>query len=305
MFVGNTASAVPTHPRKKPFSEVRPMTEAVTVFRRDLEKFEKRVDKAVTVPLQQHEFDALVSFDFNTGGVQRASLTSALNAGRRDLAAARFMNWVKPESLRGRRQDEQTLFRTGHYSSGGKAPVIPTDGKGHPQYGQRKVIDVMPAIDSIVSARASSAAAEKAKKVTVTTGTGGAAIGTGSTQTPTMPDLPADGASLRIFLVLAAIGLLTFAIVFAVRWLRARAATRKHDDEAAAQLALAHAEASPAEEDAPRDRPEPGADGNKVTGNAVGPGSIFSRPECVFHYCPNPGLCQVKCLTPRAEPEEE
>ena len=37
----------------------------------------------MTVPLAPHEFDALVSFHYNTGAIARAALTGAFNAGDR------------------------------------------------------------------------------------------------------------------------------------------------------------------------------------------------------------------------------
>ena len=59
---------------------------AIDVFRQDLTKYEARVNAAIKVPLKQHEFDALVSFDFNTGGIHRAQLTKAINRGDKDTA---------------------------------------------------------------------------------------------------------------------------------------------------------------------------------------------------------------------------
>ena len=46
-----------------------PLSEIFGIFTADLATFEKRVNKAVKVPVAQHEFDALTSFDFNTGGI--------------------------------------------------------------------------------------------------------------------------------------------------------------------------------------------------------------------------------------------
>jgi len=111
--VGHTASAgLPD-----PAAIAKPLTidEALDIFEADLAKVEARVDKAVKVPLDQHEFDALVSFDFNTGAVHRAALVTSLNAGDRAKAAAQFMSWSKPPEIIGRRQKEQALFRDGTY----------------------------------------------------------------------------------------------------------------------------------------------------------------------------------------------
>lgn len=51
------------------------------VFRRDLAKYEAEVSRAIKVPVSQHEFDAAVSFHFNTGAIGRASWVKSLNAG--------------------------------------------------------------------------------------------------------------------------------------------------------------------------------------------------------------------------------
>jgi len=48
---------------------------------RDLNTYERRVNAAIKVSLKRHQFDALVSFDFNTGGIFKARLTQRINAG--------------------------------------------------------------------------------------------------------------------------------------------------------------------------------------------------------------------------------
>lgn len=98
-------------------------------FASDLAKYEADVDRAVTVPMAQHEFDALVSFHYNTGGIARANLTKRLNAGDRKGAAAGFMGWIKPAEIIPRRKDEQTLFATGVYKQG-RATVWGVDSNG-------------------------------------------------------------------------------------------------------------------------------------------------------------------------------
>lgn len=120
--IGHTASAGapdPSNlPRGNPENVDAVLPEVFEVFRRDLEKFEARVNAAVKVPLEQHEFDALVSFDFNTGGIHRAKLTQHLNNGDRAAAARGFMGWLKPPEIRSRREGEMKLFRDGFYPSG-------------------------------------------------------------------------------------------------------------------------------------------------------------------------------------------
>ncbi|WP_406735902.1 lysozyme [Thioclava sp. GXIMD4215] len=91
------------------------LREAFHVFREDLAKFETEVARAIKVPVAQHEFDAAVSFHFNTGAIARADWVNKLNAADRVGAAAAIMNWSKPVEIIGRRRAEQTLFRTGAY----------------------------------------------------------------------------------------------------------------------------------------------------------------------------------------------
>jgi lysozyme len=91
------------------------------VFAKDMEKFSADVNRAVTVPMKQHEFDAAVSFHFNTGGIGRATWVKSWNAGAdRNTVAKQIMNWRKPPEIIGRRKAEQQLWLTGDY---GNKPV--------------------------------------------------------------------------------------------------------------------------------------------------------------------------------------
>ena len=91
--------------------------------------------RAVTVPLAPHEFDALVSFHYNTGAIARAALTRALNAGDQAGAGAAFMNWVRPASLRPRREAERDLFLHGRYPEG-PIPVWAADVGGRVDFSR-------------------------------------------------------------------------------------------------------------------------------------------------------------------------
>lgn len=135
--VGHTAAA--GGPDPKEMNRAMPSTDAeiqdgliraIQQLDVDLKTYEDAVNQAVRVPLEQHEFDALVSFHFNTGGIHRAKLTKELNAGRPD-AARHFMGWLKPPEIRGRRTAEMQLFKTGDYDANGDAiPVWGTNGTG-------------------------------------------------------------------------------------------------------------------------------------------------------------------------------
>lgn len=91
--------------------------------------------RVVTVPLEPHEFDALVSFHYNTGGIARAALTRHLNAGNRLAAADAFMGWLKPAAIRSRREAERDLFRHRRYPTG-IIPVWAVDRNGRVDFSR-------------------------------------------------------------------------------------------------------------------------------------------------------------------------
>lgn len=137
--IGHTAAAgVPdpvTMPRGMPADLDAGIREAFRVFRSDLARYEAAVVRAVKVPLEPHEFDALVSFHYNTGGIAKAALTRHLNAGNRASAAAAFMGWLKPVAIRQRREAERDLFATGRYPTG-LIPVWSVDRNGRVDFSQ-------------------------------------------------------------------------------------------------------------------------------------------------------------------------
>jgi len=137
--VGHTAAAGAPDPgrlpRGMPADLDAGIREALRLFRADLARYEAEVARAVTVPLEPHEFDALVSFHYNTGAIARAALTRALNAGDRAGAGAAFMNWLRPASLRPRREAERDLFRHGRYPEG-PIPVWAVDADGRVDFSR-------------------------------------------------------------------------------------------------------------------------------------------------------------------------
>ncbi len=124
--VGHTAAAgapdPSTLPRGMPADLDTALQRVFDLFRADLAKYGADVLRAVKVPMAQHEFDALVSFHFNTGAIARAKVTEHLNRGDRAAAAAAFMAWTKPAGITDRRKAEQALFAKGIYPTG-KAAV--------------------------------------------------------------------------------------------------------------------------------------------------------------------------------------
>lgn len=67
------------------------------ILLRDLAKYEKSVKDAVTVPLNDNQYSALVSFCFNVGpgNLRRSSVLKAVNAGDFDSVPRRLMLWNK------------------------------------------------------------------------------------------------------------------------------------------------------------------------------------------------------------------
>lgn len=98
--IGHTAAAGPPDPARMPRGSPADIDErlraAFRLFRADLLAFEAEVLRAIKVLLAPHEFDALVSFHYNTGGIARAALTRHLNEGDRAAAAEAFLTGGGP-----------------------------------------------------------------------------------------------------------------------------------------------------------------------------------------------------------------
>jgi lysozyme len=92
-------------------------TQADAILASDLSGVEIEVAHLVKVPLNQNQFDALASFQFNTGwlGHPRCSLLKSLNAGNYQLADADFGLYDEASGkvlagLQRRRNAEKLLF---------------------------------------------------------------------------------------------------------------------------------------------------------------------------------------------------
>lgn len=91
--------------------------EAQARLESDLVRFVAHVNAFVTVQLTQNQFDALVSFDFNTGHLHGSTLLDKLNSGDLEGAANEFPRWCHSgghisNGLVRRRAAEKALFET-------------------------------------------------------------------------------------------------------------------------------------------------------------------------------------------------
>ena len=85
----------------------------------DLARYAAEVARAIgPAPTGQHQFDALVSFHYNTGAIARATLTKLHKAGDFKGAEAEFGKWVhaggkRLNGLVRRRKAEAALYANG------------------------------------------------------------------------------------------------------------------------------------------------------------------------------------------------
>ena len=101
------------------WNRVFSVLEIDALLAKDLERFERGVSKLISIPLKQHEFDALVSFAFNLGlgCLQRSTLRQKLNRGDKLGAIQSLLKYNKvggktSNGLVRRRNAEATLFLT-------------------------------------------------------------------------------------------------------------------------------------------------------------------------------------------------
>lgn len=105
--------------------------DAEKILMSDLAKFEARVSRLVKVPLTDNQFAALVSFDFNTGALDKSTLLKKLNAGHYDAVPAELMKWVnaggkRVQGLVNRRSAEAGLWAKGDFVSSNFVDAKPT-----------------------------------------------------------------------------------------------------------------------------------------------------------------------------------
>lgn len=93
--------------------------QAESLFRQDVKtRGEDIVKKGVTASITQSQFDALVSFAYNTGHMSGTDLAKAINEGNFQAVPKGFMSWIKAggkvnQALIVRRRQESAWFLTG------------------------------------------------------------------------------------------------------------------------------------------------------------------------------------------------
>ncbi len=120
--------------------------QVVSLLAQDVGVYERAVIDDVTVPLAQHQFDALVSFTFNegTGSLAKSTLLKDVNAGDDADVAAQFMRWTKvgttvSQGLVNRRRNEVKLWN-GEFGEDGAEPASSPTAED-PQTGAESASD--------------------------------------------------------------------------------------------------------------------------------------------------------------------
>jgi len=102
--------------------------QALEILAKDIERFENAIKKHITISLNQNQFDAIVSFIFNTGegGIINTGVQQAINSGNFANVPANLEAWSKfkvngklkiNQGLLNRRKSEGQLFMTPMHST--------------------------------------------------------------------------------------------------------------------------------------------------------------------------------------------
>lgn len=148
--VGHTKAAGGIDPEK--FVGSMSIRQVFDLLRHDVANYAADVSKAVKVPLEQHEFDALVDWHFNTGRIlKRPKWLAVLNKGDKKTAGAMLARSIitakgkRLQNLVDRRKDTSDLFLTGSYPKP-FATLYPASPSGAVLWKQGKRIDLVRAL---------------------------------------------------------------------------------------------------------------------------------------------------------------
>ena len=102
--------------------------QADDILRSDLQKFVDAVKNMVTVGLSQGEFDALVSFDFNTGSLASSTLLKRVNAQQFNLVPGQFLLWDHAGGQRLPGLTRRRIAEVALWNEAGDAAIVPSAG---------------------------------------------------------------------------------------------------------------------------------------------------------------------------------
>jgi lysozyme len=121
--------------------------EAFDLYIKHLQKYVDAVNKALKVPIEQYQFDAIVSVTYNigTGGMAKSTFMKLINAKTpANFVANAIKMWNKPPEIRKRRASEAEMYVNGTYPNKGKVLVFAVSTKTHhPIYSKGYEIDAM------------------------------------------------------------------------------------------------------------------------------------------------------------------
>lgn len=143
--IGATQSEYPDI-AKWPADKKLSVIECIQAFNVHIQKYERAVSAALTKPVEQHIFDALVSWCYNvgTGWLRTATVIKLVNNGIRGKPLYdALMMFRKPPEIIERRRKEANLLAFGRYSNpNGVALLFPVSPKGHPIYSAGKQVSI-------------------------------------------------------------------------------------------------------------------------------------------------------------------
>lgn len=128
------------------------METALSVWVWALKRYADDVLKAFEgYELKQHEFDAALSFHWNTGRIKSASWVGLVKAGKREEAKSAFMWWNQPKEIEPRRRMERDLFFEGTYANDGKISLIRNVNKNYqPVYSSAVKVDIRKELEDLL-----------------------------------------------------------------------------------------------------------------------------------------------------------
>lgn len=109
--VGHTSAAGP--PEVTPGLKITEK-QAFDILAKDLKTFEQSVEKAISKPMEEWQYDAFVSICYNIGGgaFSGATFVKSFNAGApANQVTNEILWWNKPKEIIPRRQGEAVQFR--------------------------------------------------------------------------------------------------------------------------------------------------------------------------------------------------